>query len=190
MLFGFAKCELEVRNGADGSRIIAGRFAYGAETELAPNRRERFEARAFASRIDAGEDVHLLAQHDFTKPLASRSAGTLEIRDDDNGVTFEARISPGIADTSHGRDALAMIDAGLAAGLSPGFRVPDGGSTITASGSTILRSIHNAELHEMSIVTRGAYPNAQVEARTWTPFEAIQRVAPERMKSVGALRWR
>lgn len=171
MLYGGAGGALEIRTGSDGSRIIAGRFGYGAETELAPGRRERFEARAFAARIAAGDDIHLLAQHDFAKPLASRAAGTLDVEDSDDGVTFEARVAPGIAATSHGRDALAMIDAGLAAGLSPGFRVPDGGERVTRSGGAVLRSIRAADLHELSIVTRAAYPAATVEARNWGSFQ-------------------
>lgn len=168
MFFGGALGSLEIRSDSDGSRIVAGRFGYGVETELAPGKHERIEARAFASRIAAGGDVHLLAQHDFSKPLASRAAGTLMIEDGDDALSFEARIAPAIAATSHGRDALAMIEAGLAAGLSPGFRVAPGGDRVTRSGDGVMRSIRSADLHELSIVTRAAYPASAVEARSWT----------------------
>jgi len=121
MLYGARGGGLEIRQGGDGTRVIAGRFPYSAATDLAPGRREVIEGRAFAARLDAGEDVHLLLSHDFAKPLASRAAGSLTVEDGDEALTFEARIAPAIAETSHGRDALAMIEAGLVVGLSPGF---------------------------------------------------------------------
>lgn len=181
MLFGAHNGSLELRQADDGSRIIAGRFPYG-ETELAPGRRERIAARAFAARIEAGEDIHLLSQHDFARPLASRAAGSLTIEDRDDGLTFEARIASEIAQTGHGRDALAMIGAGLAAGLSPGFRVPEGGERIMRDRNGVMRTILRADLHELSIVTRPAYSAAQVEARSW------QADAPRPTR--GAYAWR
>ncbi|WP_245947471.1 HK97 family phage prohead protease [Jannaschia seohaensis] len=47
-------------------------------------------ARAFADRIERGEDVHFLSGHDFNKPLASRSAGTLSLTDSNDALTVEA----------------------------------------------------------------------------------------------------
>lgn len=174
MLYGAQGGGLEIRQGGDGTRVIAGRFPYSAATDLAPGRREVIEARAFAARLDAGEDIHLLLSHDFAKPLASRAAGSRTVEDGDEALTFEARIAPAIAETSHGRDALAMIGAGLAAGLSPGFRVPDGGATVAEDGAAVLRRITRADLFELSIVTRPAYGAAQVEARNWQPMPARQ----------------
>ena len=78
------------------------------------------------------------------------------------------------------RDILASIDAGLTLGISPGFRIPPAravakAETITqepidpAAGQhgAIIRTIHQALLFELSIVTRPAYDQAQVEMRDW-----------------------
>ena len=46
------------------------------------------------------------------------------LQDSDAALKFEAIITPQIADTTHGRDALALLDSGLAIGLSPGFMIP------------------------------------------------------------------
>jgi hypothetical protein len=94
---------------------------------------------------------------------------------------FEASI-PAIAETSHGRDALAMIAAGLAVGISPGFRIPPKRAVPDAEEieeedddpdngehRAIIRTIKAALLYELSIVTRAAYSEAQVEARNWCP---------------------
>jgi len=78
-----------------------------------------------------------------------------------------------------------MIGAGLAVGLSPGFRIPparavpdaeeveeepDDGS-LDEDGNprrgAIIRTVLSALLYELSVVTRPAYPEAQVEARNW-----------------------
>lgn len=151
---------------ADGDHtVIAGRFPYGVETELADGRFEVMAPGALQPRADA----YLLAGHDFNRPLASRSAGSFTVQSDDEALTFEARIGPEVANTSHGRDALALIRAGLAVGLSPGFRVKPDGVGITQRADGLLRTIRAAELFELSVVTRPAYGAAQVEARSWKP---------------------
>lgn len=165
MLWGAATGALELRQEQGGARL-RGRFPYATETELAPGRAEVVERRAFAARIDSGADLHLLFGHDFDKPLASRAAGSLEVRDTGEAVEFSAQISDG---TSWGRDFLAAHAAGLIRGLSPGFRVPPGGERIERRGDGLLRRIVAAELFELSAVTRAAYPAAMIEARNWHP---------------------
>ena len=163
MLWGAASGALELR-ATDGGVRVSGRFPYAAETELAPGRMERIEARAFADRIEAGADIHLLSSHDYAKPLASRAAGSLQITDTGEAVQIEAEISSG---TSWARDFLEAHKAGLIRGLSPGFRVAAGGERIERSGNGVLRSVTRADLFELSAVTRPAYPTAQIEARSW-----------------------
>ncbi|OWJ72516.1 hypothetical protein CDV50_04910 [Haematobacter massiliensis] len=163
MLWGGSLGALELRSEGGATHLRA-TFPYGAETELAPGRREVFAPRAFSDRIDAGEDIHLLAGHDYEKPLASRAAGTLTLSDTDAALVLEARIDGG---TSWARDFLAAHASGLIRGLSPGFRVTQGGERIERRGNDVLRTITRAALHELSAVTVPAYPSAQIEARAW-----------------------
>lgn len=165
MIWGGTLGALEVRTEGGATRIRAA-FPYGAETELAPGRREIVAPRAFAARIEAGGEIHLLSGHDYEKPLASRGAGTLTLRDTDAALELEATIDGG---TTWARDFLAAHAAGLIRGLSPGFRVPQGGERIEKRGQAILRTVQTAELFELSAVTRPAYPTAQIEARNWSP---------------------
>lgn len=184
---------LELRRAPDGGVKLAGRFPYGVPAVLSDGgrdgrpRKELFESRAFAFRIDNPlEDIHLLVGHDYDHPLASRGTGTLSLRDTAAALIFEATITRAIAETSHGRDALALISAGLAVGISPGFRVPprravpeaeeieeepDDG-TLDDQGQprrgALIRRIKAALLYELSVVTRPAYPEAQIEARRWS----------------------
>ncbi|MEM7696735.1 MAG: HK97 family phage prohead protease [Pseudomonadota bacterium] len=140
-------------------------------------RKERFASRSFGYRIDRpDEDVHLLIGHDFNRPLASRGTGTLDIRDGDDAVTIEATIAPALEDVGYVRDALALLQSGLAVGLSPGFRLPP--KRAVAEPETledephdpergmhraIIRTITAALLYELSVVTRPAYEEAAVE---------------------------
>ena len=170
MLWGASIGALELRSEGGETRLSA-TFPYGAETELAPGRREVIAARAFADRIEAGEDIHLLAGHDFNKPLASRAAGNLTLTDTDDALRIEARIDAG---TSWARDFLAAHASGLIRGLSPGFRVASDGERIERRSDGLLRTVTRAALFEISAVTRPAYPAAQIEARAWETHQDRQ----------------
>lgn len=165
MLWGGVIGGLELRQEGEAVRVT-GRFAYANRTELAPGYFETIARGAFASRVESDEDVHFLSGHDFDKPLASRNAGTLELRQDNDALTFTARVA---SNTSWARDFLAAHDAGLVRGLSPGFRVSKEGERVTRDGDHVHRTITKAELVEVSAVTRAAYPSAQIEARNWSP---------------------
>jgi HK97 family phage prohead protease len=192
MLWGAHVGSLELRTEGGETRLRA-TFPYGRETVLAERmgmgreRREMIAARAFADRIERGEDVHFLSGHDFNKPLASRSAGTLTLTETDEALTVEATISADMGQVSYVRDFLSAHAAGLVRGLSPGFRVRPGGETVEERGRAILRTIKAADLIEISAVTKPAYPQAQIEARNWQPAgEAVTR-AP---RLHAAIRWR
>ncbi|WP_313138115.1 HK97 family phage prohead protease [Paracoccus jeotgali] len=163
---------LELREAGGETRLTA-RFPYGRETEIAAGRFEVIAPRAFAARLEAGEEIHLLSGHDFNHPLASRAAGTLTLTDGDDALTVEARIDAG---TSWARDFIAANRSGLIRGLSPGFRVSAGGDRVEARGQGVLRTVTAADLFEISAVTRPAYSEAQIEARNWSsPAETGRR---------------
>jgi len=211
ILFGASESGLELRRAADGSTRLSGRFPYGKVAVLSDGgrngrpRKEQFGPRAFGYRVEIPtEEIHLLVGHDFGKPLASRGAGTLLLTDSDDALTFQATIAPAIAETSHGRDALAMIGAGLAVGLSPGFRMPPARAVPPEQAErieeepvrpergehgAIIRTILAALLYELSIVTRPAYDEAQVEARNWSPL-AVTGASRAAAAARHRLRWR
>ena len=172
MLWGGSKGGLEVRTSADGSTVLRGRFPYAIPTVLSDGRekrREVFEARAFGASVADGCDVHLLVHHDMNKPLASRGAGSLTLEDTDEALTFEATLAPEMRSVGYVQDFLGTLAAGLVGGISPGFRVPQGGDRVKRSGAGIMRVVRSADLIEISAVTKPAYPAAQIEARNWEP---------------------
>lgn len=174
MLWGAHLGGLELRTEGGATRLRA-TFPYGRAATLSDGSRtgraktETIEARAFAERIEQGAEIHFLVAHDFAKPLASTTAGTLTLTDTDAALTVEARIDPELAEVSYVQDFLRTLSAGLVRGLSPGFRVPPGGETVEERGGALMRTIRAADLFEVSAVTRPAYPEAQIEARNWQP---------------------
>lgn len=172
---------LEVRFSEGGETRLSGNFPYNVETVLGRGPsgqayKEVFASRAFgASLEDEAREVHFLVGHEHSAPVAARSAGSLSLSDTDEGLNFEVRISKEVSAVTHISDLIAMMRAKLVRGLSPGFRVQgeaDEDVQRMADGS-ILRTINRAELIELSAVTRPAYPEAQIQARNWTPGEFI-----------------
>ena len=134
---------LELRRQSDGGAQLTGRFPYNKPAVLSDGGREGRPQKeviapgAFSYRVDdPQEDIHLLVGHDFNQPLASKATGTLSFKDTAAALIFTAIISPAIARTAHGSDALALIGTGLAVGISPGFRIPPKLSLIHISEPT------------------------------------------------------
>jgi len=193
MLEGFAGGGLELRKRASGALALQGSFPYGKRAVLSDGgrsgrpKKEVIAPRAFAYRIntpsDHGgkKDIHLLSGHDYGKPLASVRSGTLDIRDTPEAVTFTATITEEMQEVSYVKDILAAVAAGLAIGISPGFRLPpkravpepekiedEGMDPENGAHNAIIRTVMAALLYEMSIVTRPAYPETQIEQRNWS----------------------
>jgi HK97 family phage prohead protease len=207
MLWGGADgTALELRASPNGARRISGRFPYNSKAVLSDGGKagrplkERFAPGAFTYSLKAPADIHLLVGHSFDRPLASKNAGTLAFDDTPEALTFEAEVVPEVARTSYATDLFSLILSGLVVGLSPGFRIPppaavppDQAEKVEEEppdeGRALIRTILQAILFELSIVTRPAYPDAQVEARNWTP-SAGGVLLPDRKPVHAASRWR
>ncbi len=203
MLWGGHGGGLELRKRASGAMALHGRFPYNRRAVLSDGgrtgrpKKEVIASRAFAYRVDdPNEDIHFLVGHSYDRPLASRGAGTLDIRDGAEALVFEAVIAPEMQAVSYVQDFLAGFAAGLIMGLSPGFRIPPKRAVEEAEtveeedpkeGDALIRTVHHALLYEVSAVTRPAYTDAQIEARNWTP--APEWVRPTRPVHPVA-RWR
>ena len=165
---------LEIRQSGR-SRTLHGRFNYGSMATIRDRgrvRKERFESRAFRFAIeDTNRRIDILVGHDFGKPLASRTAGTLTIDDGAEAVTFEAQLPND--PPSWIIDAERAITAGLMTGLSPGFTVPPASAVPHAerledepgNPGVQIRVIREAVLREFSVVTAPAYADAAVDLR-------------------------
>lgn len=191
LIGGFEESPLELRASPRGGRIIRGRFKYNSLATLSDGgrnggrpRKEQFKPGAFTYSLEAPEqDIALLHGHSFDKPLASKKTGTLTFNDTKEALQFDAEIVPAVAEISWVQDLFRLIEAGLSIGLSPGFRIPppsavkpEDAETIEnedpSLGRAIIRTIWQAILFELSIVSRPAYQDATVEMRNWQVTES------------------
>ena len=119
-------------------------------------------------------NVHILAGHDFGRPLGDMKRGTARVIDSDDAIRFELDL-PDEADTaSYFEDVIREVRSKRAGGVSPGFRippsnvVPDAERLIPEPGNPAvsIREIHSAILYEMSIVSRPAYASTKLDLRS------------------------
>lgn len=205
---GFMAGELELRRSR-GRKRLRGRFPYGKRATISAGgngrrpQKEEFAPHAFSYAVeDPARDIHLLVGHSFDQPLASKMTETLSLQDTAEALTFEAEISAAIQEASWWLDFWAAFNAGLMVGLSPGFRIPPPEAVPNAEkvvredpsqGNALVRIINAAILFELSLVTRPAYQDTEVQAEdNSSTAQARSLVVPEAptLRHVGALRWR
>ena len=124
-------------------------------------------------------NIHILAGHSYDRPLGDMLRSGARVTSSREALEFEIDL-PDVADQpTHMKDTIAMIRGGLIGGLSPGFRVPP--RAVVPNGERLepeegnpavqVRVIENAVLSELSIVTRPAYSETDVDVRA--QLEAI-----------------
>lgn len=181
---------LELRAAGDGTRRLKGSFPYKkrAVIDSGGNGRrpmkEEFAPKAFSYAVDDPDrDIHVLIGHSFDRPLASRKAGTLILKDSDAALDFEAILTPDIQRASWAQDFMAAFAAGLVGGVSPGFRVAppeavkkpeETTEENPAEGNALVRTIFAAVLFELSMVTRPAYRDTQADLRALDHLAALR----------------
>lgn len=127
--------------------------------------REQFAPGSFTKTLNES-DVVLLVNHDTSMPIARKSAGSLDLRQTDRGLEYEA--VP--ADTSYSRDLVTNIKAKNITGCSFGFRAvkddwfdDDGNPSDERNGTQ--RTVREAQLFEVTAATFPAYGDTDISAR-------------------------
>ena len=180
----FQPGNIELRQ--EGSRrTLRGKFPYGKRATVRDRgkvRKEEFATYSLGFAIqDTARPIHLLIGHSFDRPIAVRSAAgalvaavaALTITDSESGVEFATEIAAEDELPTYLTDMLRMLELGLVGGISPGFSVPPIGVVPGAEelvpepgnpGVSIHR-INQAVLHELSLVTRPAYGETEIDLR-------------------------
>lgn len=143
----------------EGRQLSGLAAPYGVTTKIG-DFREVIAPGAFAASLSAGGDVLALADHDSGKVLARTRSGTLALRETQSGLEYTLTLP----DTSVGNDLRALAARGDLGGVSMGFRC------VRDSWTGDLRTLHEVELHEISIVSAWpAYPDTTVALRSRQP---------------------
>lgn len=142
------------------NNIVSGwAIQYNAPTTIAGAFIERIAPGAFSKSLD---DVVFLWSHDYDRPLARTTSGTLTLRDEGRmGLWFSANLDIANPDAALAYSSIGRRDT---RGMSFGFR-PTKETWIEPEDYNQLpeRTILEAELFEISAVIWPAYPQSDVD---------------------------
>jgi HK97 family phage prohead protease len=146
--------------------------------------REQFAPSAFDRLLDRAKndprpkpDVVGLFNHEDSLLLARTTAGTLRLSKEAGGLGWEMSNLP---DTQAARDVLALVRAGLLTGASFAFTVADKGEHWSQDDKgNAIRTITDANLFDVSVVTRPAYPSSSVGLRSLEQWRRDNLMAAE-----------
>lgn len=165
--------EMEVREGEDGKRTLAG-YAVKWEMKSHPmgyfrRFKEQFKKGAFADSL-LKDDQRALWSHDTSKVLGRTGNGTLRLFEDDIGLRFELDLPK----TTLGNDTWETVKRGDVNGVSFGFQAKKQ-EWDEADPDNVVRTITQSTLLEVSPVAFPAYPDSQVDARGMDPYQEYQQ---------------
>lgn len=159
--------DLELRAADDGSRTIQGyAVKWGMLShEIGSSRRfrEQFHKGAFEESL-SNEDQRALWSHDTGKVLGRTKNNTLRLWEDDIGLRFELDLP----NTTLGNDTWESVQRGDVDGVSFGFRKAAEKWEQRTDG--VIRNVHKASIHEISVVAFPAYPDSDVAIRSCEDF--------------------
>lgn len=143
MAGGYFDIELRQKQGR-----ISGVIPYNEEAIVSMRYGERQIIRpgAFGNIGDEASDIFLLVGYEYANALASTGAGSLEVRDEKDGVHFAMTKPPPRA--TYARDFQAKLKANLVRGVVPGF-VPMDDELVDG-----VRVVKKAMLCEVNLVSR------------------------------------
>lgn len=155
--------EVTVRSDENDNPVLEGFFVrYDDVYAVAPGATESIARGAFTDSIKG--DVRALYNHNSDIVLGRTSAGTLELRDTEEGLWGRIKINP--KDTQ-AMDAYQRVARGDISGCSFGFEIPVGGETTTIrDDGTVHWTITKVDpLYEVSPCVFPAYEATSVSAR-------------------------
>ena len=145
---------------ADGNLIIDGYFAlFNSEYWVLSNAFETIDPGAF--NLEADADVRALTNHDTTLVLGRTTAGTLQLRTDENGLFGSVLINPNDQDAVN---LYERVKRGDVSQCSFGFDILDESRELRDDG-TVVWHLRQVRLYEVSVCTFPAYRDTAVQAR-------------------------
>lgn len=151
---------IETRADEEKNPEIAGYFAVFDEVyEIFDGYAERIDPHAFDKSISG--DIRALTDHNTAKVLGRTTAGTLQLKVDERGLYGVIAVNP---NDREAMDLYARVKRGDVNQCSFGFVIDEARDDYRKDGS-ILTTITDLTLFEVSVCTFPAYESTEVEAR-------------------------
>ncbi|WP_339764937.1 HK97 family phage prohead protease [uncultured Sulfitobacter sp.] len=149
----------EIRADENGIKVEGYAAVFGEETDIGGMFREVIERGAFKDAIGR-DDVVFLINHDGL-PLARTRSGTLKLTEDDHGLKIETMLDPEDPDVKSiaGKMKRGDLDK-MSFAFYPEVQEWD------ENGDLPLRTIKQARLSDVSIVTTPAYSGTEIALRS------------------------
>lgn len=178
--------EIRAADGAAEARTASGyAVLYNQEANVHDFWIETIAPGAFDKSLQE-RDVLAVHSHDTGRVVGRKNAGTLTLRSDAKGLSFE---NP-LPDTSDGRDLAVQIERGDIAGMSFGFRAIK--QEWDDSTEPPRRKILEGELYEITYTPMPVWQQTEVglrslegarqERRSHNKTGALGRIAAKRMR--------
>lgn len=149
----------EIRAESDGVRVSGYAAVFNEETDIGGYFREKIAPGAFRAAVGR-DDVVFLINHDGL-PLARTRSGTLTLREDSRGLFMETVLEAGDPDV---QSIVPKMKRGDLDKMSFAFRATK--QEWDESQDPPLRTIIEAELFDVSIVTSPAYEGTEIGLRS------------------------
>jgi len=157
-----------VTDDEDHRKIVGHAAVFDSWSEDLGGFKEKIAAGAFAK---VKSDTRMLFNHDPNYVLGRKSAKTLTLKEDKNGLYVE-NIPP---DTQWARDLMVSIDRGDINQMSFGFRVDKDEWTEDKEGRVTRTILEVKELLDVSPVTFPAYSNTDVALRSMDEWKSKEQ---------------
>jgi uncharacterized protein len=152
---------------SDGTRTISGTaIVFGQRSQDLGNFVEIVAPGAVTKTLSSGHNVLLLNNHNSSQPIASTASRTLQLTTDSRGVSFTAKLD---TRQSYANDLALSIESGVTSGCSFGFMTLD--DSYTDDAGTLVRTLNQIELFELSVTVSPAYLQTAVDIRSRCPKE-------------------
>jgi HK97 family phage prohead protease len=183
--FRFLTQELRAA-GTDAKPRISGYAArFNIKTQLQPGLREVIRPGAFRNTVARQDDCYACFNHDPQLILARVRAGSLRLKEDDNGLWFDADIDPGV---SYAQDLYRNIQNGTISECSFGFYAKDDNFVEDDEDEgELLRELRECQVFDVSPVVEPQYQGTSVDARSRAMFpDGLPQSVELRGKSMSA----
>lgn len=156
--FDITKLKTRDATENDPPKITGYAAVFNSKTSIGDFFEEIIEPGAFSRTLSENGDIRALFNHNWDSVLGRTKSGTLYLEEDDRGLKFEIELP----NTSLGRDLAESMQRGDINQCSFGFWIEDEGKeTWDYSVEPALRTIHEVELLEVSIVSLPAYDDTE-----------------------------
>ncbi|MEK3822098.1 HK97 family phage prohead protease [Cytobacillus sp. FSL W8-0315] len=164
----------------DQPAVISGYAAvFNSKTSIGDYFEEVIMPGAFSKSISTNSDIRALFNHDWNNVLGRTKSGTLRLSEDDRGLKFEVELP----NTSLAKDLAESMSRGDINQCSFGFFATE--ETWDYSVEPALRTIHEVELYEISVVSIPAYEDTEV---TLVRSKEVDKTVEQRIKILNQIK--